>query len=260
MDINLDSKKAILKILSKLGIQREFRYFIYRKGLYKPSQYPIILLHKYKAAYIPIPKVANTSLRNFFAQTLDQKVVNQKLGFNYTDFFKSYNSLVNSKEKLNKKYSHYWSFCFVRNPWDRLVSCYSEKIKKSSHINNTWFCNGVSLGLLRYGVFRANMSFEDFVYAISSIPNQEADPHFKSQYTFLTTNEGKLIPHFIGKLENLNEDLFFICKTLQINNGLEIPHYLKSKRLHYREYYTEELKKLVASRYAKDIELFDYKF
>ncbi|MEX0919953.1 MAG: sulfotransferase family 2 domain-containing protein [Candidatus Pacearchaeota archaeon] len=104
------------------------------------------------------------------------------------------------------------------------------------------------------------MPFKEFVKVISKIPDEKSDSHFRSQYKFLTNNEGNLFTEFIGKFENLEKDYKKICEIMGIKNPPKLKHERKSKRKNYRKYYDEETKKLVAERYKKDLELFGYRF
>lgn len=71
---------------------------------------------------------------------------------------------------------------FVRDPYDRLVSCYMDKI-----------CRNFHQGFIRRhpGVFHPDMTFPDFVDAVSGIPDWDGcDQHFRSfSYDLLPADE-----------------------------------------------------------------------
>lgn len=78
-------------------------------------------------------------------------------------------------------------------------------------------------------------------------------------YTFLTDEDGKLIVDFIGKLENAEKDFLYVLDKLG-RTDIEIPHFKTSLRGKYIDYYTPKTRNIVAKRYHKDIQLFEYDF
>ena len=154
-----------------------------------------------------------------------------------------------SKEEAGKC-NNYFKFCFVRNPWDKLVSFYCDKL----NINNPSHRD-----FLKYNGFKVGISFEELVYAIRDIQDREAERHFKSQYTFVTDQRNNLVVDFVGRFENLEEDFNKICKIAGLP-PIALPHRYKSVHDHYSTYYTDETRRVVAERYKKDIEMFGYDF
>jgi hypothetical protein len=45
------------------------------------------------------------------------------------------------------------------------------------------------------------MPFSDFVKAVASIPDEQADFHFRSQHTFVTDGHGRVGVDFVGRFE-----------------------------------------------------------
>ena len=83
--------------------------------------------------------------------------------------------------------------------------------------------------------------------------------HNRSQHIFIYDDDDKLLVDFVGKLENIESDWKIVADRIGVSDKL--PHINKSKQnKHYTEYYTTELRDLIARRYEKDIELFGYKF
>lgn len=141
-------------------------------------------------------------------------------------------------------YSDYFRFTFVRNPWDRLVSCYFEKV----------------IGQGRWPeIFGSSPSFADFVRVVHSIPDEEADIHYQSQHLNVTNDAGKLVVDFVGRMENIQNDIRKVASVRDLECSLK--HFRKSKgRKPYQEHYDEETRALAGERYAADIKLFSYEF
>lgn len=160
---------------------------------------------------------------------------------------------VTQKSIGDREFKNYFKFAFVRNPWDRIVSCYIDKVLYPPKNYRQLFSE--------YSWYRSDLSFEEFVKRISLTPDKYADQHFKSQHSFLTDHAGQLAVDYIGKFEHITQDMKYVFEKIGVA-PIEIPHVNKAKvkTKHYTEYYDHQTQKLIAERYKKDIELFGYSF
>jgi hypothetical protein len=142
-------------------------------------------------------------------------------------------------------YKNYFKFAFVRNPFDRLVSCYHDKV----------LVGGIDFGT-------STNSFSDFAAEIASIPDKHSNIHFKSQHKFITDRNGNLLTDYIGKFENLEQEYQKICTRMGVKNQTDLQWQNKSMRSRkdYRKFYDERSKNLIMKRYEKDLKLFAYEF
>ena len=216
-----------------------------------------ILLKPYRAIYVSVPKVACSSFKTAFANLLGLDLAKA-----HGDPHRvRYPSPVPIESLQAYLYPGFFRFAFVRNPWDRLVSCYRDKIKNEVE-GYTHFTirPGVANCLARFDAFVADMSFEDFVAAVASIPDSEADGHFRSQHTFLTNRKGELAVDFVGRYERLADDF----ATVRQRTGLpdiELPRLQAARSVaKYMSYYNPRTQEIVAERFRKDIEMFGYRF
>ena len=136
------------------------------------------------------------------------------------------------------KYRDYFKFALVRNPWDRLVSCYFDKIvakKMFHHLHG--------------------MEFDAFVDYVATRNLRTIDRHLRLQTCLMPSND----LDFIGRFENLTEDVNEIFRRLHIDVQQQ-PHLNSSKHAHYSEYYNDHTRELVAKIYRDDVERFEYSF
>lgn len=216
-----------------------------------------IFLEPYAAIYIEIPKVACTSFKVSFAKLLGISLEDAGGDPHQT----CYPLPPTAPSFSDLLYPGIFTFAFVRNPWERLVSCYRDKILgEVQGFTNFTIRPGVANCLAHYDAFFANMTFEEFVYAVASIPDDEADAHFRSQHTFLTNEAGEIGIDFVGRYERLIADFQLIQQRIGLPD-IELPH-LQAARYptQYTSFYSPQLQKIVAERFCNDIELFQYSF
>ena len=167
----------------------------------------------------------------------------------------------------------YYSFAFVRHPFRRALSFYSElqfahqrypqvfrlrKEKKRQDLFKRFF------GLAEVHNFDDYCRWLNTWYGSDSF----ADRHFLSQHLLLRIDDGRL-PDFIGRFENIESDLIRIARHLDMPapvlprlNSMAgwqtTPEALRTVQLTMSALLTEHNKALLRTRYANDFELGDY--
>jgi len=81
-----------------------------------------------------------------------------------------------------------------------------------------------------------------------------------NQLDYLTNIHGEMLVDFVGKYESFEEDMQYVLRSLGLTGDAVFTHENRSKHKHYSSYYNEDLKNIVAERYARDIEYFGYMF
>ena len=216
------------------------------------SQREYFIIDALKLVYLSIPKVACTAIKLALAKVVgidfepDQNI--DYLVHSHPKWHREGGSL---KETLND----FYRFAFVRNPFDRLVSCYRGKIifTPTPQMRSPLY-HGYYFSL------PTNISFADFAQRVSRIPDALADSHFKSQYAMLYSND-VLQVDYVGRFEQFDRDWQRIAARYQLDPLLGQANVSKNKPgcfSDYRLYYTEPLVQLVYERYRRDVERLGY--
>ncbi|MED4974760.1 hypothetical protein E5Z46_01980 [Geobacillus kaustophilus NBRC 102445] len=198
-----------------------------------------IILDDKELVYLNNSKVACSSIK----KTFTSKEVQDDYSIHILNW--------NRKARLSEKEKKYFKFTFVRNPFDRLVSCYSSKYHKDKEKGK----DILDFDIYLLGILRKDKGFENFVKRVVKIPDFLADRHFQSQYNLIYDKRGKCLVDYVGKFENINEEFKEIQKKFQL---APLPHFNKSDKNDWRDYYTIETANLVYKKYRKDIETFGY--
>lgn len=162
--------------------------------------------------------------------------------------------------RLNEgEYRDHFKFAFVRNPWDRLVSLYFQKVAGSGGIYTGPDLNPPGVE----GRFYRGMPFAEYVEAVCATPDEVANPHFRSQRLVVCPrNDGEVVADFVGRFEDLARDFSRVAERIGAPD-LALPHRLRSaareKRL-YSDFYDARLRDLAGERFRQDIETFGYSF
>ena len=160
------------------------------------------------------------------------------------------------------EWEEYFSFAFVRNPWDRMVSWYAmiDAAKKNLSCFKRFRKNPFRSELWNYAINNSN-DFESFLEnCTETVFDLGCYKSFIfNQADYLSDKDGNIVVDFIGRFENLASDTDHIFKTLDLDS-ISLPKLNQSKHSHYSQWYNDKTKALVAERFAKDIALFGYQF
>ena len=197
-----------------------------------------------KVVFYGIPYNAATSIYNHlgYANVTAEKEEEINLNFNPV-FFPHFCLKPEQIQKFAPSVSllEYFSFCVVRDPWDRVVSMYKSVL---SDPNNTYALKGV-----------------DFLYFCEVLNERKDEKDFMFSCDQYDWADYPQKPPFLLRFENLREDFSNMIKEINlISVDAKLPFSPKKKREHYSNYFNSQSKKIISSVFEKDIDTFKYSF
>lgn len=240
----------------------------------------VFINHELKAIYIHNPKCGGVYTRTILQKFYGFTLLTDQFHYNYADFFEDRNDIKLFEDTdghtirkygklryhLNHQYvnihffKHYFIFTFVRDPYAKLFSAYSYLNK--CLINNELIKIRESFENKDYFV-----DFETFIQNKEKVNNISYFHAFITQENQLINWNNKLKINYIGRQENLDNDLINILILLGVKEMKHLPmifqniqlNKTKDDNVHLPDVYNEQSFQFVNEYFAKDFELFQYK-
>lgn len=225
-----------------------------------------MISHKFKCIFIHIPKCAGTSIESklghldghngrggqdhrairmieqpyFIPKTFSSKEnIIELLRREKILHFNDVQNFRNKYTVTKDQYETYFKFTIVRNPWSRAFSWYKNVMRDETHLKT-------------YGI-TSEMPFGDFLARFGG------KGALRPQIWWIKSFDGSIPMNFIGRFENLQEDIKKIFENLKIEDS-SLPYDNKGSDEDYRYYYDSKSNDIILNIYKEDIDLFDYKF
>lgn len=151
-----------------------------------------------------------------------------------------------------REFESFFTFTFVRNPWDRLLSAYHFlKNGGRNEEDRRW----ADAHLAVYA------NFEAFVHGWVNRENINSALHFIPQYRFITL-PGRPGPQvdFVGCVETIEADFTRVRERVGSGAALTCDNKTAGRMGDFRSYYDDRTREIVAGVYREDIELLGYDF
>ncbi len=216
----------------------------------------ISLRNKY--VYVEVPKVASSTIKSHLNKIELATLINISVGPHpeilSSPHVKPYQL---SAEDLSDILfgDDFFKFTFVRNPYERILSAYLDKIVGNTPEKKQIDNNRDMVARVKSDEY----SFGEFIDIVAKIPDNIRDKHWRTQCSITMKNHIKY--NYIGKIERFNADIHKIQHISGINfDGIKefSPHKTGAKSKIDKYYSDENLKKSVIDIYDKDFEAFGY--
>jgi chondroitin 4-sulfotransferase 11 len=251
-----------------------------KRKIFKPAKkyltLPFTTSHKYKFAWFRTPKVASRSILIHMLHELqeqDPEAFDEKEFKEWTGIKEFPGEFDNDPELIaplgirrgnRKSYpADYFVFAFVRNPWDRISSCYRNKVDGYYRDYKTPKFM-LERGLDFHHERAPWISFREFLeLLLRDDETKYWNEHWAPQTALINMDQ----LDFVGKLETLDKDWKYVCEKIGIEHK-SLGNYNSTKENDetYRKFYEEQEDDkqfcidAITELYKEEIEKFNYKY
>ncbi len=215
-----------------------------------------MISHKHKCIFIHIPKTAGSSIERALMQSSGEFRFFKPEDFNVEKLpphVYGYNGINRWDIKhlparfLKDSYNDYFKFCFVRNPWDLVVSCYF------------WWIQQTKMEFRKLqGKLLEKIGFTNYaVSCYTDYINEIFHCGMGQCYWIMDEDNKTAIVDYIGHFENLQEDFNTVCEIVGIEK-IQLATVNKSEHKPFYEYYDDTVAKLIEYKYMWDVKRFGY--
>ena len=184
-----------------------------------------IRMKQHKLLYGRVPKAANSSIKAALSRLLTKrppkgtKTTSDKFWQTETN---DETELITLRKARKYRHSHF-SFSFVRNPFDRLIAAYNNKVIEIEE---------PPLPMQRMGISHG-MSFSDFLDVLIATPFNRYDVHVLPQSQLLCIGR-QIVPKFVGRVEQIN-DHWNVLRSILNRQGIDVMESLPQKNVRRTE-------------------------
>ena len=207
----------------------------------------MIISHRHKFIFFAVPKTATHTIREALRQHTgpddwEQQVLFGEQFLPIPQLARLHHGHISAQEirpHLEAEiWDTYFKFAFVRNPFDRFVSCCFFLNREDPNFEHT------AVAFMKERLQRTQFQQRVLV---------------RPQYQQLCTVGGDIALDYVGRYENLQESYDVICERIGLSKS-ELSTKNSSEHSRYTQYYDDDLQQQVAEFYKEDLRLFAYDF
>jgi len=212
-----------------------------------------MISHRHKCIFVHITKAGGTSIEKLLWRRYEKKEANLWMGFvdEYSNKYQTgglqHLRATQIQQEVEKEhFQTYFKFTIVRNPYTRAASQYKYM--------------QVRPDLMKFIGMKPDCSFTDYL----ELTQNKEHVQWMPQYKFVCDDNEAVLVDYVGKLEEFDESLMHILKSIKYRTHLfgfktvKSPHKNKSAGKSDKSQFTEDSFQLIREIYAKDFTLFGY--
>lgn len=210
-----------------------------------------MVCHEHRCVFVHIPKTGGTSIQRVLMPAVRVYMDTSHDTFTgWSEQHKIWMQHATAQQivmlhESSDTLKSYYKFCFVRNPWDRALSDY------------LWLREdiGTSDTFLDYLLERGD--FEP-VLQHKNTRDWRGD-HVAPQSNYTHDHHDVQLVDYVGRFEDLQTCFNKVCDRINMT-PCQLPHVNRTDHRHYTSYYDCQTREIVSRKYARDIQLFGYKY